>query len=553
MLHHSSLVLTPRTAHPALQPFEQLDHHESVDQLSMWPSMPPLHELDSSAACSSSCSPLFHAGRAEDGCSIAPLALFASASSALDGSAAVSASACLSPSSRHSDDQLHSLLDDEGREAVSSWDTASASPLSSRSFYLNPPPPAPSSSPASLSAAAVPLSTAAGSALTARMEGREQRMLRRKLQHQQLDMARRHREASAVQRLHQLSQSALVNPMQSHTPTETEEKAAADASSASLSLPAAGAVSARGRRSVRSAAAACSADGGVEDERPSKVQMLEAAVERMERLVHSFHRHCTDIELRDRHIAALQQRLAQVGAASTHSPPPNMGRPLSSAGAASSPLSPPTFSFLSRLDSSAALRVFIRPLISLLLIRLPDFVVVDANQQHELETGWPTAAIVNKSLSWSCSKQPRKHDHDLSYMCPLVKKIEPPLPHAHDGSRLVRRVHQYPSSGSRLKELLGGMQQRAELLWRFYRPDGGLYETPCTAWLAARESRDESSGEVVVAPAGFVCMAAATADVVKVDEWDSAGTADARLRLPLLRGAELKCKCFVYGNGVDTY
>ena len=268
----------------------------------------------------------------------------------------------------------------------------------------------------------------------------------------------------------------------------------------------------------------------------------------MERLIQRFHQQCTHIEAKDRHIAALQQQLQHIGAAAANSPPVPAVR-------GSSYLSPATFSFLAHLDRSVALSAFIRPLISILLIRLPDFTVVDANLQHQTETGWPTTAITNKSLSWSCSST-RQPTHDMSHMCPLVKRVEPLATTGSGAGLRVRRVHQYPGSGRSLKELVAGRKQRAEMLWRFYRPDGCLMETPCTAWLAAREGRDEASGEVTLAPAGFVFLAAETADVVKVDEWQAAdgdSGVSAGLKLPHLR-AKWKCKCLVGsgGLGVDT-
>ena len=251
----------------------------------------------------------------------------------------------------------------------------------------------------------------------------------------------------------------------------------------------------------------------MEEERPVKVAVMEGAVQQMERLVATFHRQCVDMELKDRHIAALQQQLHSItAAASTHRPSsPSGAPPLPPALYPSLPLPPSTFSFLCRLDCTATLSAFIRPLVSLLVIRFPGYWLMDANAQHEVETGWTPSLICNKSLAWSLSTDELKAD-----ISPLVKKIEQPT---GEGGRVrLKRVHQYPGSTRVLKQLFEGRIQKADMLWRFYRPDGFLYETPCTAFLAAGESRHEGSGALIVEPARYACFATAASEAIRVEE-----------------------------------
>ena len=426
----------------------------------------------------------------------------------------------------HLDDDQHSSLLSPFRTRANDEAALPPSPFSflSSAFAFpasNPSSPVSVAAPPSLPSPASPLpsslspvpSQSAGTDSCARLRLREERALRRKAQHQQLDIRRRHREATALQRLHRLSQLPLDNPLHSQREGSAEAK-----EGGALTVAPANGSSNSSRRRVRSAAQRSSGEGAEDEERPVKVRVLERAVAQMERLVQRFHRHCTEVELRDRHIAALHQQLRLVGSDATQRPPPP-----SSSLPSSQALSPTTFSFLSHLDYSASLNVFVRPLISLLLIRLPGYLLVDANSQHALETGWPSSSICNRSLAWTLSKDEYKQD-----VSPLVKKVER-LP--HDGGLQVKSVIQYPGNGKHLKDLVQGEKQTVAMTFRFYRPDGRLYETPCTAWLAAKESRNVDSGDVVVEPAGFVVLAAATAEALQVEDLQGPGRTRA-LRLP---------------------
>ena len=329
---------------------------------------------------------------------------------------------------------------------------------------------------------------------------REERALRRKQQHQVLDVKRRQREATALQRLHELTQLSLV----------PDRPCAADdcGSPAAAEVTVAVAIAEGSRRRTRPPGA--SAEG----ERPAKVAVLEEAVHRMERLVQLLNDPSVAGQLKDRHLRAMQQQLQLIRASSTslststHSTPTPPGTaqppPLPS-------LFPSTFSFLSRWDCSAVLSSFIRPLVSLLLVSMPEYVVVDVNAQHQLDTGWEAASIINKLLAWSLSKDDEKAD-----VSPLVKKAER---EGSDGALRLKRVHQYPGSGRLLRELLSGSRQKADIRWRFYRPGGQLWETPCTCWLAAKDASSRSDdGQDHCCLPGYVIIAAASQDAIRVDD-----------------------------------
>ena len=154
--------------------------------------------------------------------------------------------------------------------------------------------------------------------------------------------------------------------------------------------------------------------------------------------------------------------------------------------------------------------MFVRPLLSLLLIAVPTYQLVDVNAVHEEETGWQSSAITNKLIAWSLSKDELKAD-----VSPLVKKVERS---DDDGGVRLRRINQYPGSGRALMELLQGERQKADLHWRFFKPDGAVWEVPCTSWLAARERRHEEEGAVLPDSAGYVMLAMASRDAVKIDD-----------------------------------
>ena len=329
---------------------------------------------------------------------------------------------------------------------------------------------------------------------------REQRALRRKQQHQLLDVKRRQREATALQRLHQLTQLQLA-----HDPVATADDCA---SSGGVEVTVAVAIVEGSRRRGRGNVGAVA-----EGERPAKVAVLEDAVQQMERLAQLFDNASVASRLKDRHIHALQAQLQLLTEASTssHTHTRSLPGPDGTQAPAFPSLSPSTFSFLSRLDCSTVLSSFVRPLISLLLVSMPDYLVVDVNAQHATDTGWSAASITNKMIAWSLSKDASKSD-----VSPLIKKEER---QEESGAVRLRRVKQYPGSGQLLRGLLHGSRQKVDMHFRFYRPDGQLWETPCTCWLAAEEPRRVGDGRALCGPPGFVIIAAASQEAVRVDDW----------------------------------
>ena len=327
---------------------------------------------------------------------------------------------------------------------------------------------------------------AAASPDDSRLQERERRALRRRLKHQKLDVQRRQRESAAVNALQQLTQQRLSNPQH----VEDEEKCG-------------------------TAAVMASAGGGV----GSKVSVLEAAVERLQQLQRLFHTACETNEVKDREIARLQQRLQ-------HLQPAERGaeeetalvsrcacyRPTSAASGAISATvdcdAASTFSFMSRLDASAALRVYIRPLVSQLLVSVPEYRVVDVNAQHETGSGWRSSAILNTLIAWSHSTQ-----LDRSDVCPLLKKVE----RDHSGALRCSKVRQYPSSSLQFRQLLRGDRDRADFPWRIYRPDGRLYEAPSTMCMAGRERRNADDGSIAVT-SQFILVTSNWDDAIMVDD-----------------------------------
>jgi hypothetical protein len=289
----------------------------------------------------------------------------------------------------------------------------------------------------------------------------------------------------------------------------------------------------------------------------SRVALLEESAQCMEMMAEQLKQLSAERTVKDRQIEQLQEKLNLLTSTSLYFPPqltPSSTTSLTSSpcageyreenvekresGGAScrSPLPSLTFLSSTGLSSpSSSIRLVIRPLVSLLLLSLPFFRILDVNAQHEVESGWPTSQLLHRLFVWKQGQNPAKADHRFRSLFVWKDSLDSseedfaPLVHQM-GTRLQKggelappRVVQYESSKREVREVLLGNKPKCDCVWRLQKGDGCVYETQVSFWLGARDGqslvRDEGERQMQTQPiSGYLLVAVAYQNAIRMDD-----------------------------------